>query len=594
MTRLFIDNKEVNLPSDMELELYRCNPFFTKNGDYTFEIEIDLKDPSNRKVYQNLNRMDVTKRPENRSALLICDGVKVIEGTEIVLSMDEDKADIQIVADNSDINYLLGDEESIRDFDLGEVTMTREQANACIEKYYPESPVAICPASSRRYKLKKGYTRTEYNYFPPSTYGTQAMSSDSTVNPQPYVLYILQKVVESLGYKVAYNQLTQVDLFNRIFFVHSFEGEPFQKMAPDMTRQDFIEECEKFFNCVLIADSIKKEVSIYQINTFYENKPKTYINKVLETFKKEYDNEDTVNMNYTNVAYSSNLSDKFKRVDKEIVAKCEVLTWDDFSTLVSKSFSDDYYDDFYIHKVAGDSIEYVPEKDTTTFKGAEGRYERVFNRFADIVDEEDEDTDKVELGFVPATPSAVGNIDEYGGSVMDDSSDVDTTSDDDEEQGLLDALENGLEEEETPEFFRIGINAGIQPCWDRNGQAVASKYCVQSWIDSVGYQEGYTLKDGSTKGVPSRSYTHFNPELTLALAGENGLYARFYSKNKKVNTTVKYTISFVTDKILDPKTIFVINNQEYYCNQLKYTIRPNGKDKVCEGEFYMVKEESTE
>jgi hypothetical protein len=120
---------------------------------------------------------------------------------------------------------------------------------------------------------------------------------------------------------------------------------------------------------------------------------------------------------------------------------------------------------------------------------------------------------------------------------------------------------------------------------------VAGKYSVQSWIDGVGYNETSYLKDGgSSKGTPYRSYIHYNDELTLALRGEKGLYARFYSKNKKVNTKVKYTISFVTDKILDPKTIFVIGNKEYYCNQLKYVIKADGKDKVCEGEFYPVEE----
>jgi hypothetical protein len=59
-----------------------------------------------------------------------------------------------------------------------------------------------------------------------------------------------------------------------------------------------------------------------------------------------------------------------------------------------------------------------------------------------------------------------------------------------------------------------------------------------------------------------------------------------------VNTKVKYTISFITNRILDPKTIFVINNKEYYCKQLKYTIHANGKSKVCEGEFYAVGEDS--
>jgi hypothetical protein len=590
MTRLFIDRQEVNLPADMELELYRCNPFFTKNGDYTFEIEIDLREPANRKVYQNLNRLDVTKRPENRSALLICDGVKVIEGTEIILSMDDDKVDIQLVADNSDINYLMGDDESIRDYDLGEASVTREEANELVEKYYPESNFAICPMISSKTKRAPTVAKNSCNFFNPSSYGSQSMDSGSTVNPQPYVLYILQKVIESLGYKVGYNQLTQVDLFTRIFFLNSYVGEPFSRLAPDMTRQEFIEECEKFFNCVLTADSIKKTVNIYQINTFYDNKPKTYINKVLDEFKKEYDNEETVNMNYTNVAYGSNYSDMFRRVSKEIVEKCESVEWDDWDTLVSKSFSKDYYNKFYIHHVKGDEIEYVPYEVELTAVSATARYEKIFNRFGDIIDDEDEDEDKVELGFVPAA-SAIGIVSGVISDMVQDEEDNDDDEDDDDEQEFLSALESGLEEETFPECFRIAINAGIQPCWDKYGQPVAGKYSVQSWIDGVGYNETSYLKDGgSSKGTPYRSYIHYNDELTLALRGEKGLYARFYSKNKKVNTKVKYTISFVTDKILDPKTIFVIGNKEYYCNQLKYVIKADGKDKVCEGEFYPVEE----
>jgi hypothetical protein len=572
----------------MELELYRCNPFFTKNGDYTFEIEIDLKDPKNRRIYQHINRMDVTKRPENRTALMICDGEKVIEGTEIVLSMDENKVDIQLVADNSDINYLMGDDESIRDFDLGEVAMTREEANAAIEKYYPESPVAICPVRNKFIESTAISAKNTNNFFPPSSYGAQTMHASSEPNPQPYVLYILEKVIESLGYKVGYNQLTQTELFCRVFFLNSYKDKPFNKMAPDMTREDFIEECEKFFNCVLSADSIRKVVNIYNVNTFYDNKPKTYITEVMEEFKKEYDNEDTVNMNYTNVAYGSNYSNIYRRAKKEVVDKCETVEWDEFETLVEKSFSEEYYNKFYIHRVKGDEIEYIPYKKDLD-NGLHYRAEVVFNRMGDIVDEEAEDEDKVELGFIPANTANL-TVD---GAMSEFVRDIDTTStedEDEEEQTLLDALENGLEEEETPSFFQIAINAGVQPCWDRFGKAVAGKYSVQSWIDGAGYSES-SYFSGST-GVPYRSHIHANDSLTLALKGEKGLYERVYSKNKKVNTKVKYTISFITNRILDPKTIFVINNKEYYCKQLKYTIHANGKSKVCEGEFYAVGEDS--
>jgi hypothetical protein len=511
----------------------------------------------------------------------------VIEGTEIVLSMDDSKADIQLVADNSDINYLMGDDESIRDFDLGEDQVSRDEALKRIEKYYPESNFAICPFR-HNCKDNKGSDAGQdiYNYFTPSSYGKQILDNNTTVNPQPYVLYILQKVIESLGYTVGYNQLTQTDLFCRIFFLNQFVNEPYNRIAPKMTRQEFIEECEKFFNCVLIADSMTKTVNIYQINTFYQDKPKTYINKVIDEFKKEYDNEDTVNMNYTNVAYGSNYTNIYRRVSKEIVDKCEALEWESFAQLIEKAFSDDYYNKFYIHHVKDDDIEYIPLK--KTIDKLKGQYAKVFNRFADIVNEDDEDTDKVELNFIPAEMALCSTGNGIFEVVMDGDSEEED-SDDEDEQEFLDALSNGLEEETVPDFFRIGINAGIQRCNDYSGRAAGDNhYTVQSWIDIIGYNEVTAYKDGSSNGTAKPSFKHGNTELTLALKGEEGLYARFYSKNKKVNTAVKYTISFVTDKILDPKTIFVIGNKEYYCGQLKYTIRANGKDKVCEGEFYPV------
>lgn len=54
MTRLFIDGKEVALQDGFELDFYTQNPFFTRNGDYTYDLDIDLNHPHNRRIYQSL------------------------------------------------------------------------------------------------------------------------------------------------------------------------------------------------------------------------------------------------------------------------------------------------------------------------------------------------------------------------------------------------------------------------------------------------------------------------------------------------------------------------------------------------------------
>ena len=113
MTRLFIEGKEVALPSDLVLDFYSQNPFFTKNGDYTFDMDIDLAHPNNRLIYQSINRLDVTKRPTNRSAVLMCGPMEIIRGTEVILSIEENVAKIQIVGGNSELNYLSGGEQTL-------------------------------------------------------------------------------------------------------------------------------------------------------------------------------------------------------------------------------------------------------------------------------------------------------------------------------------------------------------------------------------------------------------------------------------------------------------------------------------------------
>ena len=58
MTRLFIDGQEVVLPEQFELELITENPYFTRTGEYTYDIDIDLKVPQNRQIYKNIQRSE--------------------------------------------------------------------------------------------------------------------------------------------------------------------------------------------------------------------------------------------------------------------------------------------------------------------------------------------------------------------------------------------------------------------------------------------------------------------------------------------------------------------------------------------------------
>jgi hypothetical protein len=75
--------------------------------------------------------------------------------------------------------------------------------------------------------------------------------------------------------------------------------------------------------------------------------------------------------------------------------------------------------------------------------------------------------------------------------------------------------------------------------------------------------------------------------LTLRLNGEWGM-KRLYSQNIRIDTTREYTFNFIHKAKLDVKSVFVINNKEFVCRELKYIVNQNGMLPIIEGKFYPV------
>ena len=145
MTQLYIDNTEVALPEDFSFELIRENPYFTKGGSFTLDISINLDIPVNGRLYRHLNRFTAGSRFKNRSARLVVDGRTVLNGTEIILEVNELSASIQLCSGNSELNFLVGSDAKMASVDLGDIPDI-DESTAVTSRYrnYPEFNY-ICP-----------------------------------------------------------------------------------------------------------------------------------------------------------------------------------------------------------------------------------------------------------------------------------------------------------------------------------------------------------------------------------------------------------------------------------------------------------------
>jgi len=194
MTQLYIDSKEVKLPDEFELELITENPYFTRVGSYTYEIDIDLRDPINRDIYRNINRADVTQRIQNRKAVLISGASITISGIEVILSIDSYMAKIQIVAGNSQLNYE-GGESSIRTVRFDRVSYMPENAIETLKGAYPQYDVTYPPVIS--FIDKDGNSSILNNV---EVGEDIAFLRINNIGPQYYLLYYLENLLQKLGF----------------------------------------------------------------------------------------------------------------------------------------------------------------------------------------------------------------------------------------------------------------------------------------------------------------------------------------------------------------------------------------------------------
>ena len=117
MLKLYIDGHPVNISKGTRTDYYEKNPFFTNEGDYTLDIDINLDDPQNAKLYNYIHRMDRVRRTSRREAILMDERGVLMRGQEVVLGTQNGVAKIQIVGGVSELNYLMGDKK-LQDLDL--------------------------------------------------------------------------------------------------------------------------------------------------------------------------------------------------------------------------------------------------------------------------------------------------------------------------------------------------------------------------------------------------------------------------------------------------------------------------------------------
>lgn len=622
MIELFIENKKAVLPENVKFKVTMENVFFTKSGNYTYDIELPAKE--NFTIFGHINRLDTSTDSITYSAKLVVDNDELLNGKATLTSVSQTSIKVQLLAGNAQMNFVNNNEQLyIDEIDLGnwgreiqgiyysgsgkgttyslfyaaiwnvyqsKWRTSREEAKLWLEqllwgtgKYvaypiYNESADTTCndwvvriidnsayfePRWSLQQDFSDGSSKQVGNNYPQVKFALQ-----------PKLVWLIERLFEKLGYKVDVSELESNDLLSRIYITTANDRLEICKALPHWTVNDFITQIEKFLGIVVYTNG--KEIRIiprskYNSNTYY-------IKDVVDEWSIDYDEND----NFDSIGYCK--TDVYSCIDNEIreLAKKKV-----FSSLVElqSEFSNN-------PNFCSENKGYILE--------AEGRYyivrgENNTLREIDYLKPKQQNNGDVdfELKIVPC-PMAIRSFDVVSTDTIDDVK-IDSIIMTNEayimsREDLLSCTFSGITNSDAIEDVEAVINGNEELPEKNNNDImyVALSYDqINTGAGIISYPLGVVHPLSTT--APFSLFNNIGHSLSLNnIPGLKTLYSEVV-KEPKIIRNKKYCIRFISNKKITPDGVYIIRNRKFVCEKLEYSINTRGMEKLVTGYFYEMK-----
>lgn len=583
MTNLYIDGIAVVLPSEFSITVKQENAFFTKNGEYTYDIELSLLVPENAKLYGFLNRLNITERPATkRKAVLVADNRVYLNGTEIITGWTDTKVSIQLVSGNSELNYFIGSDELISTLAMKETNpvVNGSVSTDYVKKTYPEVDYNLMMTYDSLHQVDKNiWLYRLYNNDVSNPYAGYIVQKEDIQPydyiPQPYLCAYMRELLKALGYTLEYNAIEDTP-YKSVYIVHVCETYKWNEMLPGWTAKDFLQNIETMFNGSFLIDHRTRTAS-FLLNISYLSKVRNvHLQNVIDEYTVESEEEEEADAINSTIKYKLPSTEYYKlRCLPDVVkeaARQKSIDGDLFTFFAKPE--NQVTDTIFDYKSVNRKIIYLEGS------GIMSNLEMV-DELASLVRENAESD--LELEFVPAelTERAfyIEGIDPggfYFGQYYIPSVSV---SDDEPDETTYDSIHNMVnnlsEKKESKSNIFLAFFRGLNPV--QIGVMPANSYPL-AFIDRF-------FPTTSWPATLPSDYPTFN-------LVEMETY--FYSNAYKIDRKKPVKITCYDSNLYPVSSVFEIFNRRYLAKEIEYTIGPNGRTQAWTGTFYPASISDTE
>lgn len=583
MTNLYIDGIAVVLPSEFSITVKQENAFFTKNGEYTYDIELSLLVPENAKLYGFLNRLNITERPATkRKAVLVADNRVYLNGTEIITGWTDTIVSIQLVSGNSELNYFIGSDELISTLAMKETNpvVNGSVSTDYVKKTYPEVDYNLMMTYDSLHQVDKNiWLYRLYNNDVNNPYAGYIVKKEDIQPydyiPQPYLCAYMRELLKALGYTLEYNAIEDTP-YKSVYIVHVCETYKWNEMLPGWTAKDFLQNIETMFNGSFLIDHRTRTAS-FLLNISYLSKVRNvHLQNVIDEYTVESEEEEEADAINSTIKYKLPSTEYYKlRCLPDVVkeaARQKSIDGNLFTFFAKPE--NQVTDTIFDYKSVNRKIIYLEGS------GIMSNLEMV-DELASLVRENAESD--LELEFVPAelTERAfyMEGIDPggfYFGQYYIPSVSV---SDDEPDETTYDSIHNMVnnlsEKKESKSNIFLAFFRGLNPV--QIGVMPANSYPL-AFIDRF-------FPTTSWPATLPSDYPTFN-------LVEMEKY--FYSNAYKIDRKNPVKITCYDSNLYPVSSVFEIFNRRYLAKEIEYTIGPNGRTQAWTGTFYPASISDTE
>lgn len=579
MTELIIDGIQAVLPQSFTIQVKRENPLITKNGEYTYDVTLDLSNPINADLYKHLNRLNsVAEVKTKRSAVLIADNRVYCNGTEVITGWTDKAVTIQIASGNSELNYIIGGEQLISALNMRDTPVSDIDFHDYITKTYPEIDFCLAPLYNRTADV----VINRYAFDTDS--GIPVIKKEgSDFYPQPFLCAFIKDMLKALGYSLSFNFLDNTS-YKCLYLCNGKNSTKWNEFFPKWTVLDFLQEIENIFNAIFVINSRTKEVKLLSRVAYYQGAKSVHVSDIEDDYEVDMDDEpDLFQQAKSNLSYKFPdneywrercLSDLIlSRARRETIPKGYDSILGLLSTRLYNWFSKEEHkrkDTIYTDEEAGREFVYYVE--------VANPY-RMINDFPQLKREEPHGD--IEFNIIPAELAKI-EFSQYKGGAKSGYYiyrvpvvDVDWTQQSAEvvDVDINEMIKNGstLQEDQ-----QVGLSLALY---------------MGMYMHSADYPD-FPTSQTDEYIVSAYGDIIFGPQrVSLRL---DALDDNFYKGAYDISFDKAYKIKSYDPNVYNPRQVFEIRNKRYICAEIEYTLDANGRKGAWTGTFYPIRISDTE